>query len=172
MIPSIASQARFALPIGGIYPIGIAEANHALELWKHKLGPVNRPFRQEAYALDIDGRLISVAVSASAVNHAAGYRRTQIVELARLASCEPWANRVMLRLWREVCAPRWACWPVLAVISYSKNAMHSGDLYRFDGWEKVSDDCGSSGGGTWSKPRGGTEPKAGKKTLWLYRYEA
>ena len=107
----------------------------------------------------------------SAVNHADGYQRGQLVELARLASCERWANRVMLRLWREVCAPRWACWPVAAAISYSHNAMHTGNLYRFDGWEKFSDDCGSSGGGTWSTKRTRNSAHAGSKTLWVWRYE-
>lgn len=72
----------------------------------------------------------------------------------------------MLRWWREVGARRWPYWPVKAAVSYSDRGK-SGNLYRFDGWELVADDRGSSGGGTWSAKRlnGGK----GKK-LWLWRY--
>ena len=94
-----------------------------------------------------------------------------MVELARLGASVPWASRVILRLWRETCAPRWKCWPVRAAVSYSHNAMHTGNLYRFDGWRPVRDDCGSSGGGSWSRPRYATDVVHGKKTLWLWRYD-
>jgi hypothetical protein len=77
----------------------------------------------------------------------------------------------MLRLWREVCAPKWAGWQVRVAVSYSHNAHHRGDLYRFDGWERVRDDCGSSGGGTWSTARTGDDARSGNKSLWLWRYE-
>jgi len=60
---------------------------------------------------------------------------------------------------------------VKAAVSYSHNTMHRGDLYRFDGWEKVKDDCGSSGGGTWGRKRQNTEAVYGRKSLWVYRYE-
>lgn len=158
------------LPLIGVYPVDIGKANEMLVAWGHKLGAVNRPFRQEAYALELNGLMISIAVSASAVNHAGGYRRNEIVELARLASCEPWANRVMLRLWRQICAPMWACWPVKAAISYSHNAMHTGNLYRFDGWRAIKTDCGSSGGGGWSRKRCSGDVVNGKKTLWVWDY--
>lgn len=162
------------VPIVGIHPIDMWNANRLLVEWGHKLGPCERPFRQEAYALEVDARPVAVAVSASIVNGpVAGYDRQQVVELARLGASERWANRVMLRLWRECCAPRWACWPVLAAVSYSVNAMHSGDLYRFDGWEKVRDDAGGSrGGGTWTRKRDANEPVVGKKSLWVWRYPA
>lgn len=165
-------QARLLdVPMSGVYPISVDEANVLLVKWGHKLGPVNRPFRQEAYALELLGRVVSIATSGSIVNGpVAGYQRDEVVELTRLAACEPWANRVMLRLWREVCAPAWKSWPVLAAVSYSHNAMHRGDLYRFDGWEKVKDNCGSSGGGSWSRKRYATEAVMGKKSLWVWRY--
>lgn len=161
------------LPMVGLMPIEVDEANQLLVAWQHKLGPCNRPFRQEAFALELDGRPISLAISASAVSATVGgYARTEVVELARLCALpgNRWANRVMLRLWREVCAPRWACWPVRAAISYSKNAEHRGDLYRCDGWERLQEDCGSSGGGTWSRRREPGEPVDGTKTLWVWRY--
>ena len=170
------------VPMAGLYPIPLAEANALLVKWGHKLGPVKRPFRSEAFGLTVDGRTCAVAISASTVsNTAAGYRRDQLVELARLASSEPWGNRVMLRFWRELCAPRWKCWPVLAAISYSQNALHRGDIYRFDGWEKVSDKAGNANPGkhgfaSAERRQKGTEyataPIKGAKTLWLWRYPA
>ncbi len=163
-----------AVPISALMPILPEDANHLLVEWGHRLGPVNRPFRQEAYTLELHGRPISVAVSASIVsNTVAGYARTEVVELARLCSApgSAWATRVMLRLWREACAPVWNCWPVRAAISYSHNAMHKGDIYRFDQWEKVREDCGSNGGGSWSRPRYASDAVKGSKTLWVWRYD-
>jgi hypothetical protein len=79
----------------------------------------------------------------------------------------------MLRMWREVFALRWPDWPVAAAISYSQNAHHRGDLYRFDGWEKVRDDAGHPPGktATWAK-YSADSPARGPKTLWLWRYPA
>lgn len=160
-------------PAIGLYPISLRDANALLLEWRHKLGACERPFHSEAYALEMHGSPIAVAISASIVSATvASYRRNEVVELARQAACVPWANRIMIRLWREVCAPMWQCWPVQAAVSYSKNSTHSGDLYRFDGWEKVRDDCGSSGGGTWSEKRSPDSALTGRKTLWLHRYAA
>lgn len=162
----------FDAPMAGVFPLDIDDANGFLLSVGHKLGVCNRPFRQEAYGLELDGRLIAVAISASIVNGpVGGYERQEVVELARLAAAEPWANRIMLRLWREVCAPKWKSWPIRAAVSYSHNALHRGDIYRFDGWERVRDDCGSSGGGGgWTRPRNPSAVVAGRKTLWLWRY--
>ncbi len=161
------------VPLAGLYPVAVAEANRLLVEWQHRLGPVHRPFRQEAYVLEVAGRPIAVATSGSIVNGpVAGYERDELVELTRLAAAEPWANRVMLRLWREVCAPLWASWPVRAAVSYSHNAMHRGDLYRFDGWERIRTDAGSSGGGTWGRKRKNTDAVFGPKSLWLWRFDA
>lgn len=163
----------FLEPIAGVYPAPMPEVNRLLTLWGHRLGAIRRPFHSEGFALLVDQRPVAVAVSTSIVNGpVAGYTRQQVVELGRLCAApgNTWANRVLLRLWREVCAPRWACWPVLAAISYSHNAMHRGDIYRTDGWRKVSAACGSSGGGTWSRPRAATSPLAGRKSLWVWEY--
>lgn len=150
-----------SLPLAGLTPIGIDDANRLLvDQWQHKLGACERPFRQEAYALFVDDRPVGVVISASTVSDTVAgerdgqrveWRRDEVVELARLAG-EPWCSRVLIRLWREVCAQRWDCWPVKAAVSYSHNAMHRGDLYRFDGWTRIRSDAGkSSGGGTWSR---------------------
>lgn len=161
------------VPMAGLYPLDMGRANALLIAWQHKLGPVHRPFRQVAYALEVAGEVVSLAVSGSAVSATvAGYRRTEVVELTRLCSVvgNTWANRVMLRLWREVGAPAWPDWRPLAAISYSHNALHAGNLYRLDGWRVVATDCGSSGGGTWSRKRDATEAVAGKKSLWVWEY--
>ena len=160
-------------PIVGLMPIALQDANRCLDVWGHQLGPVWRPFRSEAFGLELDSRLISVAVSASTVSATVlKYRRGELVELARLCSHldARWATRIMLRLWRQVCAPRWESWSVKAAVSYSHNAQHRGGIYRFDGWTKVKDDCGSSGGGTWTRKRTDQDAAMGKKTLWLWRY--
>lgn len=167
-----AEQARlFEAPLVGLYPVTMAEANRWLVEWGHKFGAVDRPFHQEAFALELDGKAVAVATSGSIVNGpVGGFQRDEVVELTRLAASLPWVNRIMLRLWREVCAPRWASWPVKAAVSYSHNAMHRGDLYRFDGWEKVREDAGSAGGGTWTRRREPGATVQGRKTLWLWKY--
>jgi hypothetical protein len=162
-------------PLVGLQPVSVDYANLLLVRWQHRLGEVHRPFRSEAFVLELDGRPLSLAVSASAVSATvAGFDRGEVVELARLCSAPDaaWASRVMIRLWRAVCAPRWASWPVKAAISYSQNAHYRGDLYRFDGWEKIREDAGSSGGGAWSRKRYAGDAVYGKKTLWLWRYPA
>jgi hypothetical protein len=161
------------VPMAGLYPVPIAWANELLVTWGHKLGPVHRPFTQVAYSLEIAGEVVAVAVSGSAVSATvAGYTRGQVVELTRLCAVpgNSWVNRVMLRLWREVCAPTWPDWRPLAAISYSHNALHAGSLYRLDGWRCVATDCGSAGGGAWSRKRYATDAVAGKKSLWVWAY--
>lgn len=165
----------FETPLVAINPVDVKQANALLIEWEHNLGACNRPFHQEAWALEFGGRIITVAVSASIVSTtAAGFKCSEVVELARQCAAPgySWSNRVMLRLWREACAEKWPCWPVLAAISYSQNARHPGDMYRFDGWTKFSEDAGSSGGGTWSKKRSESDAVHGKKTGWLWRYGA
>lgn len=169
------AQARLLdIPLVGLYPVPVEVANELLVYFGHDLGPCNRPFRQKGYALELDGRPVAVAVSAFIVNgpircaHGV-YERGETVELARLAG-ERWANRVMLRVWREACGPRWPGGPGIAV-SYSRNARHRGDLYRFDGWEKVREDAGSSGGGSWSRKRYATDAAYGPKTLWVWHWD-
>lgn len=174
------------LPLLGTAPaafdsIELAEANALLVAWQHRLGPLARPFGMLAYALLLDGRPVSVAISASTISatvrDGAGrqYRRGQLVELARLCAAPgySWANRVMLRVWREVFGPRWPYWPPELAVSYSQNAHHRGGLYRFDGWERASERCGDwRGRSTWSARREPGHPAAGPKTLWLWRYSS
>lgn len=180
----IALQPRLLeMPMAGLMPMGLSEANRLLTLWEHSLGVIERPFGQVAYALEILGEPISLAVSASTTGEAVTgkhpktkerihYRRGQVVELARLCSAPgySWATRIMLRLWREVCARKWPYWPVTAAASYSENAKHKGEIYRADGWLRVNEDCGFVSGSNYGRAAE-SYAAIGKKTLWLWPYE-
>jgi hypothetical protein len=74
----------------------------------------------------------------------------------------------MVRLWREVAARTWPCWPADAAIAYSLNDRHDGRTYRFDGWARLARHAGSSGGGTWTRRRLAASPALSAKTLWLW----
>lgn len=144
-------------------------ADQLLVDWGHWLGGCNRPFGRQSFGLHVEGLgLVSVAVSASTVGKScADYDRQEVVELARLCSHPDhrWASRVCLRLWREISAQIWEAkyWPVKALVSYSNNARHKGNLYRFDGWTR------------WGTARAGTATNYGRevvkieeKTIWTY----
>lgn len=159
-------------PVASLSEIPLSQANGLLRGWSHDLGAIRRPSGAQAWMLAIDGEPAAVAVSACTVSRrAAGYPREALVELGRIAAAGPWANRVMIRLWREVCAPRWPYWRPAAAVSYS-TSKHLGELYRFDGWTLFASDAGSRGGGNWSTPRRRGDPLHGPKRLWVWRYEA
>lgn len=145
-------------------------ADKLLVDWGHWLGGCNRPFGRQSFALAVLGvGAVSVAVSASTVNgRCAEFERQECVELARLASHPGyrWASRVCLRLWREIAPACWAAkyWPVRACVSYSNNARHTGNLYRFDGWQRWGTSKPSKGGGGWTRPRKDGEAK----TVWVW----
>jgi len=173
---SVLQPRLLTVPVVSLMPLSMVDANRLLTKWGHRLGAVNRPFRQEAYAIELHGEPISVATSGSIVSPTAGgYRCQEVVELTRLCTHPDYrrSTRVMIRFWREVCAPTWPCWPVVAAVSYSQNAHYRGNVYRTDGWTRVSTECGkSTGGGTWSRKRDPTDAAYGSKSLWVWRYEA
>ena len=120
------------------------KAHIALVEWGHYLGPCNRPFGKQSFGLYLDGNLVSVAVSASPVAPScADLARKTIVELARLCTHPDHRDmtRVALRLWRKTAAAEWSrqYWPVVAYVSYARKDLHTGDIYRFDGWERAKD---------------------------------
>lgn len=162
------------LPVLGVRPAVRSETDHLLKLWKHPLGPCRRPFGHQGWILEEESRPLALAVSASTVSRTVEeYRRQEVVELARLArdSAEPFALRALLRLWRVYLARRWPYWPVRAAVAYAMPGT-PGDLYRFDGWERVGRRRKSPGGGTWTiRDPAVSRIADGVKTLWLYRYE-
>jgi hypothetical protein len=144
-------------------------ADACLEAWGHWLGPCNRPFGKQSWALWLDNQVVAVAVSASTVNaKCAGMDRKTVVELARLCAHPEHRDltRVALRLWRVTAAGAWEAvyWPVQAYVSYANAIRHTGDIYRFDGWKKVADRPASRGWGGWQKDKT-IEPMA----VWVYR---
>jgi hypothetical protein len=54
--------------------------------------------------------------------------------------------------------------PIIGLVPYT--------LDYANGWEKIREDCGSSGGGAWTKPRAIGDAALGGKTLWVWRYAA
>lgn len=136
-------------PILHLEAIERAEANKLLFAWGHRMGPYARPnYTIEAhYAMFAHGEPVALAMAGETVREVVGntgIRRDQCVELVRLCAARPHLCRPMLRLWREV------VWPSLAAthrreiaVSYQDEALHSGDVYRFDGWCLI----GRGGGG-------------------------
>lgn len=86
--------------------------------------------------------------------------RANTVELSRLCAAEPWACRVALRLWRECVFPGTGA---QYAVSYQDAVIHSGNVYRFDGWSR----SGFSSGGTviWSGRRGR------RKWIWVWQHQ-
>ena len=117
------------------------DANRALIAWDHKMGAIRRPcFADVAtHGLLHDGRLVAVACTAGLIRPtvagAAWLTRENAVELARLCAERPGLCRVALRLWREF------TWPTFGrayAVSYQDADLHTGNVYRFDGWQRVS----------------------------------
>jgi hypothetical protein len=161
------------VPAFGMEPCDDELADALLIRWDHPLGPCNRPFGRQDWLMTIDGEPVALATSASTVSKTvAGFERGQVVELARIARHpdHPFVLRVALRLWRAYLAERWPYWPVAAAVSYAIPGT-PGDIYRFDGWERVGVTRPSGGSGTWTRARPRVNDISdGKKTLWRYQY--
>lgn len=136
-------------PIAHVEAIDRAELNRLLVAWGHQMGPVTRPnYTIEAHhALFEHGRPVAVAAAGETVREVVGQtgiRREETVELMRLCAARRDLCRVMLRLWREMVFPALSAVHGRAIaVSYQDEALHSGNLYRFDGWLLL----GKGGGG-------------------------
>ena len=89
----------------------------------------------------------------------AGFRWDETIELSRLCAARSDLTRVALRLWRSfvfpsICSASGHGWAV----SYQDAAIHTGNLYRFDGWVIV----GRSHSGT----DGRTARRGRRKVIW------
>lgn len=113
------------------------------------MGAYTRPkYAIEAHhALFERGEPVAVTAAGETVREVVGQTRigrTRCVELVRLCAARPGLCRPMLRLWREMLFPAIAAAHERELaVSYQDEALHSGDLYRFDGWSLI----GRGGGG-------------------------
>lgn len=158
-------------PLASIDSIDRDTLNECLVAWGHRMGPYTRPkFAIEAHhALFQDGVPVAVAAAGETAREVVGQtgiRRDQCVELIRLCAVRPHLCRPMLRLWREIVLPSL----LLAhrrqlAVSYQDEALHSGDLYRFDGWVEIGK---GGGGGTDAR----TDRQGRKMKIWAWPPEA
>lgn len=172
---SAAPALLFAQSIVSIDECTRADANDLLTEWAHPLGPCNRPFRTENWTLTVRGEPVAVMVTAGIVSPTVEqHRRTECIELARIARAPEadWVLRPALRIWRAVLALEWQGWsPIRAAYSYALPGT-PGELYRFDGWERIGERRPARVGATsgWSKPSKADAIADGKKTLWRWTY--
>lgn len=167
-MPRKKPQVSMTIPLVVFGFIDDAEADRLLVEWDHWLGGCGRPFGRQSFGIVIDGEILSVAVSASLRWPVAGYKRDEVVELARQASHPDHSNltRVCVRLWRIIAPREWSMkyWHVRACISYQNAIKHTGNIYRFDGWKKVKE---VKGGVTGRNARKGRQ-KYDPKNVWAY----
>lgn len=148
-----------APPLLHLEAVGRDEANRLLVAWGHRMGAFARPrFVLEAHhVLMHNGAPVALAAAGETVREvvgATGIRREQCVELARLCASRRDLCRPMLRLWREFVFPALAAAHGRRLaVSYQDEALHRGDLYRFDGWLEL----GRAGGG-------GTDARTGRRS--------
>lgn len=151
-------------PLASFDRIELHEANDLLTRWGHRMGPLERgnSQAQHCHVLRAHGAPVAIACTSSLIRECVGgglghMTRENTVELSRLCAGEPWACRVALRLWRECVFPgtgaRWA-------ISYQDADMHTGNTYRFDGWQRA----GFSSSGT--DQRSGRRGR--RKWIWVW----
>lgn len=157
------------LPLRWFDRIDLETANELLIRWGHKMGPCKRPEFNEhlPHALVHEGEPVAVTIAATLVRHsieglpAARYNRVNTLELARLCASRGGLCRIALRMWREfVYAPMQANgWD--HAVSYQDADLHSGNTYRFDGWQRVA-----------YAPSHGTDQRTGRvgrnKWIWIY----
>ncbi len=158
------ATAIFIAPIQHIEAIENAEADAALIAWGHKMGPCKRPMGTlVSHGMFAHGKLVALTVTADLVAAtAAGMTREEAIELARLCASRPDLCRPMLRLWREFVFP---CFGKPWAVSYQDEALHTGNVYRFDGWVQLRENC-----------RSGTDKRSGRKgrtkTVWGWHADA
>ncbi|MGH8446495.1 MAG: hypothetical protein ACREVL_14580 [Solimonas sp.] len=152
-------------PLVRFDPLVQGTANVALQRWGHKMGPCLRPveYGWQEHGLYFAEDLMAVTIAAPLVRQNVGgglqhLNRGNCIELVRLCAARPGLCRVALRLWREFVFPGLG---VPVAVSYQDTNLHTGDTYRFDGWERIGF-CRSGG----SDPRTG---RAGRdRAVWAW----
>ncbi len=151
-------------PLAEFDSIPLVRANELLTLWGHRMGPLLRgnSGSLHCHALFANGDPVALACTSSLIREHVGgglshMTRANTVELSRLCAANPWACRVVLRLWRELVFPGLG---VAAAISYQDADMHTGNVYRFDGWKREA------------FSRSGTDQRTGRKGrnkyIWVW----
>lgn len=151
------------IPVATFEPITLDEVNACLLAWGHKMGPIERAnIAGVHHGLRHEGRLVAVASTMTLIRECVGggnqhLTRDNCCELARLCAERAGLCRVALRLWREFVFPQLG---YSDAISYQDADMHSGNTYRFDGWERIG--FSSSG----------TDSRSGRKgrRKWIWRW--
>ncbi len=150
-------------PLVHLEAIDRSTLNRCLVEWRHQMGEWNRPITKE-WLTGLFHHGVPVAVLAAGPlirERCAGFGRADAFELGRVCAARRDLNRAALRLWREFIFPAICAaegYPL--VISYQDAVIHSGDLYRFDGWQRI----GAS--------RSGTDTRSGRKgrskVIWAW----
>jgi antitoxin VapB len=155
-------------PLATFDEIPLSEANVLLVRWGHKMGALERgnSAALHCHALIVHGDPVGLACTSSLIRERVGgglghLTRSNTVELSRLCAAEPWACRVVLRMWREIVFPALG---YAAAISYQDAHLHSGNIYRFDGWRRA----GYSHSGNDSR----TGRRGRDKYIWVWPVEA
>lgn len=152
-------------PIASFSSMDIDEANELLVLWNHRMGPICRPQFQPdiAHALYHGDRPVALTVTSQMItSHAAReasyLTRDNTIELSRLCACRPGLCRVALRLWREFVFSEMSH---EFAMSYQDADIHSGNIYRFDGWQRIA-----------FSPKGGRDRRSGAegRNKWIWQW--
>lgn len=128
-------------PLATFDAISLHEANRLLQSWGHRMGALERgnSAALHCHALLVAGKPVGLACTSSLIREHVGgglahLTRANAIELSRLCAAEPWACRVVLRLWRELVFPGLGA---AVAISYQDADLHTGNTYRFDGWRRA-----------------------------------
>lgn len=151
------------IPLMWFDEIKLSAANHLLEAWGHRMGPLRRPINGDVCHALIhrqEGPVVVLTTSTLIRDGVGGglphLNRANTLELSRLCAARPGLCRVGIRLWREF------VFPALRhpyAISYQDADMHSGNTYRFDGWGRSA-----------ALSRSGSDTRSGRKgrSKWVW----
>lgn len=120
--------------------VSLKETNKYLEKWSHKMGPLKRGNQGAiCHMLFFKGEPIAVTTASHLIRCNVGgglekLTRANTIELSRLCSSREGICRIALRMWREFVFPDLK-FPI--AISYQDSNLHSGNIYRFDGWKRI-----------------------------------
>ena len=128
-------------PVAAFTETTLDKANELLILWQHKMGPLCRGNQGAiCHVLLQAGRPVAVTTASNLIAPNVGggadwLTRENTIELSRLCSERSGITRVALRLWREFVFPGLG---YQFAVSYQDADIHTGNTYRFDGWQRVA----------------------------------